>query len=146
MSTAEENKALIRRFIEEAFNDRKVDILDEIVSPDSLNHEAYNPEWERGAAGYEKTFEWLLAAFPDFRCEIEEILAEGDRVAARVTMSGTHEGEFVGVPPTGKRFSVRQVHWFRLADGKLVERWAVRDDLGMLQQLGAIAPPERGAA
>jgi predicted ester cyclase len=64
-------------------------------------------------------------------------------VACRVTCSGTHEGELWGIPPTGKRFSVEHVHWHRLADGKLVERWGVRDDLGMMQQLGVISAPEQ---
>ncbi len=65
--SAEENKAVIRRFVEEAFNGRNIDILGELVTPDTFNHEAYDPEWRRGAEGYKKTFEWLLAAFPDFR-------------------------------------------------------------------------------
>lgn len=143
--SAEENKVVVRRFIDEAFNERNIDILGELVTPESLNHEAYNPEWQRGADGYKRTFDWLLAAFPDFRCEIEAILAEGDMVAARVNMSGTHEGEFVGIPATNGRISVQQIHWFRLAGGKLAERWAVRDDVSMLQQLG-VTPQARGQA
>lgn len=141
---AEENKATVRRFIDEAFNERNMEILDELVTPESFNHEAYNPEWQRGGDGYRRTFDWLFAAFPDFRCDVEDIVAEGDTVAARVTMRGTHEGEFVGIPATHKRISVQQIHWFRLDGGKLVERWAVRDDLGMMQQLGAMTPPGRG--
>jgi steroid delta-isomerase-like uncharacterized protein len=137
--SAEENKAVVLRFVEEAFNRRNIDILGELVTPDTLNHEAYDPEWRRGAEGYKKTFEWLLAAFPDFRFDIEDIVAEGDKVAARVTMSGTHEGEFVGIPATSRSFSVQQIHWFRLADGKIAERWAVRDDMGMLRQLGVLS-------
>ena len=140
---ADENKAIVRRFIDEAFNGRNIVILDELLTPESFNHEAYHPDWQRGGDGYRRTFEWLLAAFPDFRHDIEDIVAEGDMVAARVTMTGTHEGEFVGIPATNRRFSVQQIHWFRLADGKLVERWAVRDDMGMMHQLGVIAPPGR---
>ena len=71
------------------------------------------------------------------------MIAEGDMVACRITVSGTHDGDFQGTPPTGKRFAVDHVHWHRLADGKLVERWAVRDDLGTLIQLGIIDPPGR---
>ncbi len=71
------------------------------------------------------------------------MIAEGDKVAARMTSSGTHEGEFVGIPPTGKRISVQHVHWFRLGDGKVVEQWSVRDDLGQMQQMGVIPSPEQ---
>lgn len=143
---AEENKATVRRFVDEAFNRRNMDILDELVTPESFNHEAYNPEWQRGGDGYKRTFEWLLSAFPDFRFDVDDMVAEGDMVAARVTMSGTHEGEFVGIPATERRFSVHQIHWFRLDDGKLVERWAVRDDMGMMRQLGVVTPPGRSQA
>ncbi|HSL00536.1 MAG TPA: ester cyclase [Rubrobacteraceae bacterium] len=141
--SAEKNKAVVRRFIEEAFNERNIDITGELVASNSINHEAYKPDWQRGVNGYKRTFEWLLAAFPDFRVDIEDIVADGDKVAARVSMSGTHEGEFVGIPATSRRFSVQQIHWFRLAGGKIVERWAVRDDMGMMQQLGVGAPPGR---
>jgi hypothetical protein len=75
---------------------------------------------------------------------VEDIVADGDMVAIRGTASGTHEGEFFGHPPTGKRFSAEQVHWFRLADAKVVQHWAVRDDLGQMQQLGLL--PEPGTA
>ncbi len=80
-----------------------------------------------------------MAAFPDTRFDIEDIIADGDMVAIRGTASGTHKGgELWGIPPTGKRFAVEQVHWLRVAEGKVAEHWAVRDDLGMMHQLGAM--------
>ncbi len=119
---AEENKVVIRRLIEEVYNEDSQDVLDELVAPDVFNH----------------------SAVPDVHYAVEGMIAEGDMVACRVTCSGTHEGELWGILPTGKRFSVEHVHWHRLADGKLVERWGVRDDLGMVQQLGVVmSAPEQ---
>jgi predicted ester cyclase len=80
----------------------------------------------------------LFSVFPDRRFDIEDAVADGDKVAVRGTCSATHEGELWGILPTGERFAVEQVHWFRVADGKVAEHWAVRDDLGLMRQIGAI--------
>ena len=135
--SADENKSVVRRFIEEGWNGHNPNVADEVVSPDYFNHAAV-AEHQRGIAGAKHILNWLIAAFPDTRFEIEDIIAEGDMVALRGTTSGTHEGEFAGIAPTGKRFAVQQTHWIRVADGKLVEHWAVRDDLGMMRQLGVM--------
>ena len=88
------------------------------------------------------TAEWLLAQFPDLHMTIEAMIAEGDTVAARILSEGTNLGPLNGaVPPTGKRFMARQSHWFRVADDKLVEHWATREDLPTMLQLGIIQPP-----
>ena len=79
----------------------------------------------------------MLSVFPDHRFDIEDA-ADGDTVAVRGTCSGTHEGALWDIPPTGERFAVQQSHWFRVSDGKVAEHWAVRDDLGMLRQLGIL--------
>ena len=134
--SAEENKAIARRYIEEAWNRHNPDAIDELLSPDYLNHAAV-AEHQRGIAGAKHILNWLMAAFPDTRFDIEDIISDRDMVAIRGTASGTHEGEFAGIPPTGKRFAVQQVHWLRVAEGKVAEHWAVRDDLGMMRQLGA---------
>jgi steroid delta-isomerase-like uncharacterized protein len=135
--SVEENKALVRRYIEEAWNQHNPDAVDAVMASDYLNHAAV-AEHQRGIAGAKHVLRWLIAAFPDTRFDIEGIVAEGDMVSIRGTASGTHEGEKLwGIPPTGKRFAVQQAHWLRVADGKLVEHWAVRDDLGMMRQLGA---------
>ena len=90
------------------------------------------------------TAEWLLAQFPDLHMTIEATIAEGDTVAVRILSEGTNLGSINGVvPPTGKRFSARQSHWFRVADDKLVEHWATREDLPAMVQLGIIQPPGR---
>ncbi len=136
--SAEENKAVVRRFVEEGWSGHNPNVVDEVVSPDYLNHAAV-AEHRRGIAGAKHIRNWLIAAFPDIRFDIEDIIAEGDMVAVRCIASGTHEGEFMGIAPTGKRFAIEQVHWVRIADGKLAEHWAVRDDLGMMRQLGAIS-------
>lgn len=132
---AEENEAVVRRYIEEVWNLHDIDDADELVSPDYLNHAA-SPENQRAGARY--SIEWLLSVFPDHRFDVEDAVADEATVAVRGTCSGTHEGELLGIPPTGERFAIQQTHWFRVVDGKLAEHWAVRDDLGMMQQLGVM--------
>ncbi len=108
--SAEENKAIVRRFFEEGWNQHNPNILDEVMSPDYLNHAAV-VEHQRGIAGAKHILSWLIAAFPDTRFDIESIVAEGDMVAVRGTASGTHEGkELWGITPTGERFAVQQAH------------------------------------
>ena len=91
-----------------------------------------------GTAGPGTSVEWLLSVFPDHRFDIEHIAADGETVAVLGTMVGTHEGELMGIAPTGRRVAAQQSHWFRVVEGKLTEHWAVRDDLGMMQQLGVL--------
>src|SRR3712207_6908902 len=98
--SAEENKDLVRRYIDEVWNGH--------------NHAASTAEYQRGGA--KLAVEWLLSVFPDHRFEIEDAVAEGDTVAVRGTMGGTHEGDLLGIAPTGKRVAVQQTHWFRVAD------------------------------
>ncbi len=141
MASAEENKAVIRRLFE-AINDHNLDDLDELVAEDVVNHAATS-EHQRGIEGYRHVVQWGMNMSPDARYELLGIIAEDDMVACRVRVSGTMKGEMFGVPATGKRFSAEHVHWHRVEDGKLAERWAVRDDLGTLIQLGIIDPPGR---
>ena len=136
--SAEENKAVIRRLVEEVYNLNDLDVLDELVALDIVNHSAV-PEHQHGIEGFRRVNRWVRDAFSDAHYRIDDMIAEGDMVACRITASGTHDGEFRGNPPTGKWFSVDHVHWHRLAEGKLVERWAVRDDLGAAQQLGLLS-------
>jgi steroid delta-isomerase-like uncharacterized protein len=108
-----------------------------LVALDVFNHPAV-PEHQHGTDGFKHVIEWVRDIGPDTHYGIDDIISEGDKVAVRMTMSGTHTGTLKGIPPTGKRFSVDYVHWFRLAEGKVAELWAVRDDLTRLQQLGLI--------
>ncbi len=135
--SAEENKAVIRRLVEEVYNGNNLDLLDELVAQDVVNHSAV-PEHQHGIEGFKHVNKWVRAGFSDAHYEIEDMIAEGDRVACRITLTGTHDGEFQGSPPSGRRLRMDHVHWHRLANGKVVERWAVRDDLGAAQQLGLL--------
>src|SRR5215217_1151566 len=138
--SAEDNKAIIQRLIEEVYNEDNLDVVDELVAPDIFDHAAV-PEHRHGIAGFKHVMEWVRTFSSDVHYDIDDIIAEGDKVAVRMTQSGTHTGSVRGNPATGKRFSVDYVHWFRLADGKVAEMWAVRDDLSRLQQLGLIPVP-----
>jgi steroid delta-isomerase-like uncharacterized protein len=135
--SAEVNKAVIRRLIKEVYNDGNLDVVDELVAADIFDHGAV-PEHRHGIAGFKHVMEWVRTFSCDVHYEIDDIIAEGEKVAVRMTQSGTQTGSVRGNPPTGKRFSVDYVHWFRLEDGKVAEMWAVRDDLSRLEQLGLI--------
>lgn len=139
MST-EENKRIVSRITLEAFNQGKPEVLDEIVAADGFDHSPA-PGLPPGAEGYKQFIGILRAAFPDLEYTIDQQLAEGDLVATRVTGRGTHLGEFMGIPATGRRVTWTQTHLSRMLDGKMVEHWADVNQLGMLQQLGAIPAP-----
>lgn len=139
MST-EENKALVRRFIHEGVVGGDLALIDELCSPDCVNHSAV-PEARIGAAGVKRVVAHSRAAMPDQRWTNEMIIAEGDLVVIHGIREATWQAEsFRGVAtPKGKRIAVELVHVFRVRDGKIVEHWAVRDDLGLMKQLGVIA-------
>lgn len=148
METTEEetNKAQFRRTYEEMFNQGNLAIADELIAPDCINHEVPPGMNNRGPESGRQVVMMLRTAFPDLHCTVDAQIAEGDQVLSHCTLSGTHLGPFVllqlwSLPSTGKRFSVRQMHLHRLCDGQTVEHWAVREDLGMLQQLGIVSVP-----
>ena len=113
--SAEANKAMVRRYIEEVWNRHNIDAVDELVSTDYLNHAA-SAEHQRGFAGAQHVLNWLFAVFPDHRFGIEEAVADGETVAVRGTCSGMHQRELWGIPPTRERFAAQQSHWFRVDD------------------------------
>ncbi len=133
----EQNKQLVQRAFSGLFNRGELALADELVSAEFLNHEA-PPEAPRGPAGLRFMVTMLRTAFPDLQYDTEELIAEDDKVMARTTLRGTHLGTFMGIPATGRRCMQAQIHILRFVDGKVVEHRAVRDDLGMLQQLGVI--------
>jgi steroid delta-isomerase-like uncharacterized protein len=139
--SSEVNKTQYRRSFEEVFNQGNLAIVDELVTPDFLNHEVPPGMNNRGPDSTRQIVKMLRTAFPDLHFTIEELVAEGDTVAGRVTMSGTHLGPFQGIPPTGRSFEQAHMHFVRFRDGKAIEHRAVRDDLGMMRQLGLIAAP-----
>ena len=145
--SVDNNKALVHRLYDEAINRQDAIAAAAFYTTDAKNHGR-----TVGRAGMQKVFEALFSAFPDFRYQIEEETAEGDRVVCKVVMTGTHlgpptplpeifSGMLAGVAPTGKRVEVLQFHSFRIRDGKITEHAAVRDDLGMCLQLGLVTPP-----
>ncbi len=137
MST-EENKALDRRFTEEVWNRGNLAVVDELMSADYHEHD---PTIPAGSEGFKQFVLMYRSAFPDVNFTIEDQIAEGDKVVSRWTARGTHKGELMGIPPTGKQVTVTGIVIGRYANGKLVEGWSNYDALGMLQQLGAVPPP-----
>ena len=133
----EASRAVVLRYVDEVWNRHDLDAIDGLVSPDYANHAATTEEYRHG--GGRQIWEWILSVFPDHRFDVEHIAADGDTVAVLGTMGGTHEGELMGIAPTGRRVVARQSHWFRVSEGRVAEHWAVRDDLGMLQQLGVVS-------
>ena len=120
----------------------ETELAEQLVHPDFVNNEA-DPERRNGPSGAAATSEWLRSCFGNLRYDIHRVFVDGDMAAAYVTMQGTHEGGLPpGVPATHKPFAVKHVHLFRFADdGRVVEHSAVRDDLGMIMQLGLLPPP-----
>jgi steroid delta-isomerase-like uncharacterized protein len=140
MSTTEEetNKTQFYRTYEEMFNQGNLANVDELIAPDCINYEVPHGVNNRGPESVRQAAMMLRTAFPDLHFTIEELVAEGDTVVGRVIMSGTHQGPLMGIAPTGRSVRQDQVHFVRFQDGKSVEHRAVRDDLGMMQQLGVI--------
>ncbi|HZY57242.1 MAG TPA: ester cyclase [Rubrobacteraceae bacterium] len=135
----EENKAVIRRFVEEAFNRGNLDIADEVYAPRFFSYGT--PEGEFGPENVKRFVNMYRAAFPDGRTTIEDMIAEGDKVAYRWTYRGTHQGELMGIAPTGREVTITGITISRFADGKIVEEWNNFDQLGTMQQLGVIPAP-----
>ncbi|MQA75793.1 MAG: ester cyclase [Solirubrobacterales bacterium] len=133
----EENTRITRRVLDELFEQGNLDAADELIHRDFVNHEA-PPDNPRGPEGLKETVSWLRGLWGPMRAEIEDEICEGDKVAARVTVHGHHVGAFLGKPPTGKEYAAEQIHIWRLEDGKVIEHWSVRDDLGQALQLGLL--------
>ena len=135
---SEHNKAVAKRFYD-AWNDRDLGAFDEIIAPDAVDHDAQNPFREmRGPAGVKRTAGMYHSAFSDSRFIVHEQLAEGDCVVTRWSGTGTHDGELMGMPPTGKSVEIAGITIDRIADDKIAESWTCFDTLGMMQQLGSI--------
>jgi steroid delta-isomerase-like uncharacterized protein len=137
----ENNKKLLRRFMK-AINEKNFDLFDELCSPDYVWHGQASPtirEDVRGLENFKKAVMEFTTAMPDLKVVIEDIIAEGDRVAVRFTESGTHTGgTFAGIPPTGKKVIWTGIGIYRIENGKLTEEWFAEDAFGIMKQLGAI--------
>lgn len=137
----EQNKALLSRMIEEVFNQGKISLLDDFLAPGFVEHEELPPGIPSGREGVKQLFSLFRSAFPDLKVKIDDTIADGDKVVIRCTWSGTHKGEFMGIPPTGKSVSFGVIDIVRFADGKAVEHWGQMDSMRMMQQLGAVSRP-----
>ena len=141
--SAEENKALVRRGYEalnELLRTGDATALEQLAAADFVDHNP-SPGQGPGLQGVKESFALLRSAFPDAQLSVEDLVAEGDKVAARVTVRGTHRGAFLGLAPTGKAVTQTGIDIVRVAGGKAVERWGSFDELGLLQQLGALPAP-----
>jgi steroid delta-isomerase-like uncharacterized protein len=148
--SAEESKAIMRRFWE-VWEQGNVELLDELLAPEYINHTLAAPDLPSGPQGVKEVVSMFRSGIPDLKVVIEDMIAEGDKVATRYALEGIHRGEIFGVPPTGKHLSIKSMTVERLSEGKIVEHWRVTDELDMMRQLGAIRAPggqssERGGA
>jgi steroid delta-isomerase-like uncharacterized protein len=134
---SETNKIVSRRLNEEAFNQGKIDVIEELVAPTCVNHDPATGD-TKGPEGTRELIEGYRSAFPDLKITIEEQIAEGDLVASRWTGTGTHKGELLGIAATGKETTVTGITIEKVKDGKIVESWTNWDTLGLMRQLGVI--------
>ena len=136
-TTSEKGKAIARRFTEALWDKCELAVADEIIAPDFIDHDPVSGQGP-GLDGYKEMVGAFRAAFPDLRVKNEDVIAEGDKVVARWTARGTHNGALMNIPPTGKQVTLKGIDVLRIEGGKIVERWGEFDALGMLHQLGVI--------
>jgi len=132
----DENKSIVRRY-QEIYNNNDLDRLTEVVSEELLTPNIM-PGIPGGLEGAKVAHRIMLAGFPDYQTIIEDLIAEGDKVVARIKMTGTHTGKFMGIPATGRQISFTGIYIARIANGKIVEHWGEEDSVSLLQQLGVL--------
>ena len=135
--SSEENKAKTRRFMEEVLNKGNMQVVDELIAPNFVEHDPF-PGQAPGVEGLKQAMVALRQAFPDLHVTVDEMLSDGDKVVIRSTMKGTHKGNFMNIPATGKQISVEGIDIVRISNGRAVEHWGVTDNLTMMQQLGLV--------
>jgi steroid delta-isomerase-like uncharacterized protein len=145
MST-DANKAIVVQLYDEVFNKGNLELAEKLVAEGAIEHDPNGLPVPSGPAGVTTVVTMLRTAFPDCHQTIEDLVAEGDRVAARLSFQGTHQGTFLGAAPTGKRISITMMHLYRFAGGKVAEVWANRDDVGVMRQLGLLPAPSPAAS
>ena len=144
MST--DNKEIARRLMEDVWNNRQLDVVDELVDSSYVHHDPNSPDFGEGPESYRARVTFYTKAFPDLRFVIEDMIAEEDRVLVRWEASGTHRGELLGVPATDKAITGTGMHVMQCRNGKVVHEWGVWDALGLLRQLGALPTSAVGRA
>ena len=144
--TAEEkqNLSTIKQLFEEFVNQGNEAVLDELADANLIENEEMPPGIESNREGVKQFFRMFRSAFPDLHFQINDLIAANDKVVARVTVTGTNQGSFMNMPPTGNKVSYKVIDIFRLTNGKVVEHWGIGDNMKMMQQLGVIpeGPPE----
>jgi steroid delta-isomerase-like uncharacterized protein len=144
MST-EDTTALLRRYYDEVINKKDTAAIDAFIDPQMVDHAA-PPSLPGGIEGQRQVASMYMTAFPDTHFTVEDMIAEGDKVVVRLSVSATQHGAFMGLPPTGKHVAFTGIDIIRIAGGKLVERWAETDMLGLLQQLGFVPSPKQASS
>ncbi len=139
--SAEQNKATYRRFVDEVMHHGRLEVVDELIAPDAVDHAAM-PGMPPGREGVKMRMAMLRTAFPDLHLTLDDQVAEGETLANRFTIRGTNSGTFMGMPATGKPVVVTGIDLIRWRDGQIAEHWVQLDMLGLLQQLGVIPTPE----
>ena len=137
----EENKSLVLKMVDELFVKGNSSKVDELLSPNFIEHEQLPPGIPTGREGLKQLITILHSAFPDFNAKVEDIIAADDKVVIRMTWQGTQKGEFIGMPPSNKSMTINVFDILRVMDGKVVEHWGLFDSMSMMQQLGAIPAP-----
>lgn len=142
--SAKENKALMRRFFEESNKGKAaaMAVIDELCAINFVYHGGGGEEI-RGLKDYKQSTSEMYNASPDVHFTIDDMVAEGDKVAVRFTLTGTHKGEIMGIPPTNKKLTIWGINIYRVVGGKFVEGWERADTLGLMQQLGVVPTPEK---
>ncbi len=133
---SEENKAIFRSIMD-VVNSGNLGKADEVFDANYVEHSAA-PDQAPGVEGFKQLISMFRSAFPDLNSTVEDLIAEGDKVVGRVTASGTHKGELMGIAPSGNQVTISEIHIIRIAGGKVVEHWGIVDQLGLMQQIGAI--------
>lgn len=142
---SEENKAIVEQIVEELWNQGRIGVIDELYAPDYADRSSgLPPGISPDREGQKQFAQAFRGAFPDLIGTTEDLIAEGDKVVLRWSAQGTHEGDFMGIPPTGRRISISGTSVYRIAGGKVAEEWTQGDMLGLMTQLGVV--PEMATA
>ncbi|MGE0688018.1 MAG: ester cyclase [Dehalococcoidia bacterium] len=132
---SEQNKALAQQLMD-GLSAGELGVIDTLIGDGFVEHEELPPGMPEGREGVRALFSMLRAGFPDLRVDVQHLIADGDLVSAFVVFKGTHQGEFMGIPATGKSMAINVSDILRFENGKIVEHWGVMDSMAMLQQLG----------
>jgi len=135
---AAQNKQIVQRYFTEVWNSGKLDVLDELLDPQYINHTPSTPNPPPGPAGLKPIVAAIRKAFPDLHYEIQDLIVNDSMAVARVIMTGTHTGDLFGLPPTGKKIAVNQINIEKIRHGKIVEHWRVTDELTLMKQIGVV--------